>query len=219
MNLVRTWIGLVLLALGVFGILDAAGVAGFGATVGQWWPVAIIGLGLAAMWSQRRVTFGPVVLTVIGMALLAGQLQWTDKDLFWPTLLLLCGVALLAGLRHRKQPQLSRGESMVVLGGAKAVDRSEHFRHADVSAVFGGSTLDLRNAHIDDQATVDAFALFGGVDVLVPKDWRIDLGGMPIFGGYEDKTAGDGTLPSDAPLLKVNATAVFGGVKVANEPN
>ncbi|HKN53623.1 MAG TPA: LiaF domain-containing protein, partial [Amycolatopsis sp.] len=141
------------------------------------------------------------------------------KDLFWPTLLLLCGVALLAGLRHRKQPQLSRGESMVVLGGAKAVDRSEHFRHADVSAVFGGSTLDLRNAHIDDQATVDAFALFGGVDVLVPKDWRIDLGGMPIFGGYEDKTAGDGTLPSDAPLLKVNATAVFGGVKVANEPN
>ncbi|MGW4060810.1 LiaF transmembrane domain-containing protein [Amycolatopsis sp. NPDC004747] len=217
MKLVRSWIGLVLLVLGVFGILDAAGVAGFEVTAGRWWPVAIIGFGLAVLWSQRRLTFVPAVITVVGIALLAGQLQWTDKDLFWPAMLLVIGIAVLAGLRRR--PASPRGESMVVFGGAKAVDRSAHLKHADVSAIFGGSTLDLRQAHIDDQATVDAFALFGGVDVLVPKDWRVELGGLPILGGYEDKTTGDGSLAPDAPLLKVNATAVFGGVKVANEPN
>lgn len=216
MKLVRIWVGLVLLILGVFGILDAAGVVGFGDSVGLWWPVAVIGLGLAASWSQRRISPGPVVLVFIGVALLAGQLQWTGKDLFWPAVLVVAGLAVLAGLRRRGRP--SSGDSLVVLGGAKAVDRSEHFKHADVAAVFGGSTLDLRQARIDDEATVDAFALCGGVDVLVPHDWRVELGGLPILGGCEDKTTGDGALPSDAPVLRVNATAVLGGVKVANEP-
>ncbi|WIY04054.1 hypothetical protein QRX60_09460 [Amycolatopsis mongoliensis] len=219
MKLIRIWLGLVLVALGVLGVLDATGVAGFDGTAGTWWPVALIGLGVAAMWSQRRVTFGPTVLTVVGLVLLAGQLSWTDGDLFWPAVLLVGGVAVLTGLWRQSRTRLPQAESVVLFGGAKTVDRSEHFQHADAAAVFGGATLDLRGAHIDEQASVDAFALFGGVDVLVPKDWRVELGGLPILGGYEDKTEGNGSLPVDAPLLKVNATAVFGGVKVANEPS
>ena len=54
--------------------------------------------------------------------------------------------------------------------------------------------------------------------MLVPKGWRVSVSGLPIFGGYDDKTT-QGDLPADAPLLRVNATAVFGGVGVANEPH
>ncbi|MFI5615823.1 LiaF transmembrane domain-containing protein, partial [Amycolatopsis sp. NPDC051903] len=218
-KLVRIWLGLVLVALGVLGLLDTAGVAEFGATAGRWWPVAVIGLGLTAMWSQRRVSFGPSLVTVAGFVLLAGQLQWTQKTLFWPALLLVAGVVVLAGLRPRRTRPQPRTESLALLGGARTVDRSEHFTHADVSAVLGGSALDLRHAHIDDQATVDAFAFCGGVDVLVPEDWRVQIGGLPILGGYEDKTADDAAPPDDAPVLKVNATALLGGVKVAHEPS
>jgi hypothetical protein len=50
-------------------------------------------------------------------------------------------------------------------------------RHADASAIFGGATLDLREAHID------AFALFGGVDVLVLEGWRASVSGLPFMGG------------------------------------
>ena len=69
----------------------------------------------------------------------------------------------------------------------------------------------------DREASVDALALFGGVDVPVPKGWRIALGGTPILGGCEDKTGGDGELPADAPVLRVHATAILGGVDVKNE--
>lgn len=64
---------------------------------------------------------------------------------------------------------------------------------------------------------MDALALFGGVDVIVPPGWRVELGGLPVFGGYEDKTSGDGDVPADAPVLKVAATAIFGGVDVKNK--
>src|SRR6266511_2459578 len=118
MKPVRLWIGLVFLTIGVFGVLDATGALDSGTTIDHWWPVAIIGLGLLAMYGQRRVAFGPLLVTAVG--------------------------------------------------------------------------VELREAHIDGEATVDAFALFGGVDILVPKDWRVSLSGTPILGGYEDKTTGNG---------------------------
>ena len=217
MKPIRLWIGLVLLTLGVFGILDATGTLDSADTIDKWWPVAIIGLGLIGMWVERRVSLGPAIVVGIGVLLLADQQQWTDEDLFGPVLLILIGLVVLSGLWHRRVEGGARESRVVMFGGTKIKDRSEHFAHADVSAIFGGATLDLRDAHIDQEASVDALALFGGVDVVVPEGWRVSLGGTPIFGGCEDKTEGDGELPADAPLLKVHATAIFGGVDVKNE--
>jgi hypothetical protein len=209
---------LVFLTLGVFGILNASGTLDSSKTIDRWWPVAIIGLGLIGMLLERRISLGPGIVVVVGVLLLADQQQWTDEDLFGPVLLIAIGLVVLSGLgRHRGVEGEHRANSLVMFGGTKIKDRSEHFTHADVSAIFGGATLDLREAHVDREATVDALALFGGVDVLVPKGWRIALGGTPILGGCEDKTEGDGGLRADAPVLKVHATAILGGVNVKNK--
>ena len=219
MTPIRLWIGLVLLSLGVFGVLDATGTLESSETIDKWWPVAIIGAGVIAMASRRRISFGPLIVTGIGFVLLADQLDWTSEDLVGPAILVVIGLAVLAGAssRGRAWTQKSEGEPLAVFGGSKVKNQSEHFTHGEVTAVFGGAELDLREAHIDEEATVEATAIFGGVDVLVPKGWRVSLGGLPIFGGYEDKTEGNGSLAADAPRLNVKATAIFGGVEVAHE--
>lgn len=218
MKPLRAWVGLVLLTIGVLLLLDASGVVNASDAIERWWPLGIVGLGIIAMLSQGTVSLGPVVITAFGVVLLVNQQDWVEGDIAGPTILVLIGAAILVGIRrHAVAVQPS---PVAVFGGTSVQDRSEHLTHQDVSAIFGGATLDLRSAHIEDMATVDAFALFGGVEVLVPRDWRIRIGGLPLFGGYEDKTAtGNGELPPDAPTLKVNATAIFGGVKVANEPS
>jgi len=212
---VRLWVGLVLLALGVFGILDAVDVLNAGPVIADWWPAAVVGLGLVSMAAERRVSLGPAVIVVLGLVLLAGTLDWTTGDLLVPTVLAGVGIAVLIGLRRHHGARTP----IAMFGGAVTKERSEHLRHADVSAIFGGATLDLREAHIDADADIDAFALFGGVDVLVPEGWRVSVGGLPFMGGIEDKTGnGDRTLPDDAPVLTVNGTALFGAVVVANRP-
>lgn len=218
MKPIRLWIGLVLVALGVFGILDATGALDASETIDRWWPVAIIGLGVIGMFVERRIALGPGIVVVIGFLLLAGQQEWTDEDLFGPVLLIAIGLVVLSGLWRRERVEGEhREDSVVMFGGSKIKDRSEHFTHANVSAVFGGATLDLRDAHIDREASVDAFALFGGVDIVVPHGWRVSLDGTPILGGCEDKTTGDGELGEDAPVLRVHATAIAGGVDVKNK--
>ena len=218
MKPIRVWIGAVFLTLGVLGILDATGTLESTKAIEEWWPLAVVGLGLIGMFVDRKVSLGPGIVTVIGLLLLADQQGWAQEDLFGPALLIVIGLVVLSGLRHRRKAEEAHGEdSLAMFGATKIKDRSEHFTHADVSAVFGGATLDLREAHVDHEASVDALALFGGVDVLVPKGWRVALGGTPILGGCEDKTGGDGELPADAPVLNVHATAIFGGVDVKNK--
>jgi hypothetical protein len=216
MKPIRLWIGLVLLTLGVFGILDAANALDASGTIDRWWPVAIIGLGLIGMAVERRIGLGPSIVTVIGVLLLADQQEWTDQDLAGPILLIVIGLVVLSGLWRRRVEGENRENSVVMFGATKIKDRSEHFRHADVSAIFGGATLDLREAHVDGEASVEALAMFGGVDVVVPPGWRVALDGTPIFGGCEDKTQGDGHLGDEAPILHVHATAIMGGVDVKN---
>lgn len=213
MRPVRVWVGLVLLALGVFGILDATNVLDSGAAVGRWWPVALVGLGIVAMAAQRRVSLGPVVIALAGLVLLMGSLGWATGDVLWPTVLVCVGIAVLVGLRRHHGTRTP----VAVFGGTTTRERTQHLQHADVSAIFGGATLDLRQAHVDREASIDAFALFGGVEVLVPEGWRVSVGGLPFMGGIVDKTENDG-LSDDAPVLTVNGTALFGAVEIANQP-
>ncbi|MET9232236.1 LiaF domain-containing protein [Lentzea sp. NPDC003310] len=211
----RLWVGLVLVALGVAGIFDATGVVDAGPFIADWWPAAVVVLGLVAMAAQRRVSPGPVVITALGLVLLAGTLGWATGDLLLPTVFAAVGTAVLVGLRRHHGVRTP----VAFFGGTTTRERSQHLRHADVSAVFGGATLDLREAHIDADADIDAFALFGGVDVLVPEGWRVSAGGLPFMGGIEDKTDNDRRLADDAPVLTVNGTALFGAVVVANRPH
>jgi len=92
------WIAIVLLALGVCGILDAAGVVDSSQTIGQWWPLAVIGWAIAEMLAERRVTLGGVICAAIGLTLLADAQAWVSSDtLVWSSLALFIGLALLVG--------------------------------------------------------------------------------------------------------------------------
>jgi len=89
------WIATVLLALGVCGILDAAGVVASSQTIAQWWPIAIVGWAVAAMIGERRVTLGGVICAAIGVTLLADAQAWAGGAVVWSALAIALGLAIL----------------------------------------------------------------------------------------------------------------------------
>ncbi len=101
MSPVRWWFGLVFLAMGVLAILDATGTLAWSRSFEQWWPVAIVGWGVADMLADRHVSLGGTIIAVIGFTLLADQQQWTAGALVWSALFLLVGAAIL--LPHSRE--------------------------------------------------------------------------------------------------------------------
>jgi hypothetical protein len=222
MRPLRLWLGILLLALGVVWVLDAGGVLSADDLISRWWPIVVVALGLLALIGERRLAPGPIVVLAVGIVLLVDQMVSVDiSGIVWGGVAVAIGAWLLFDValpRAGDQRGSETQDVFALLGGSHCSNRSANFRHADVLAVLGGATLDLRGCTPAPGARVDALAVFGGVDVIVPKGWSVEVSGLPIFGGYQDKTGGDRVLPADAPRLKVVAGALFGGVEVKNPP-
>ena len=115
------WFAIVLLAVGVCGLLDAAGVVDSAQTIGQWWPLAVIGWPLVEMAAARRVTLGGVICAAVGLTLLADAQQWTSDVVVWSALAMFIGLAVLtaAVLKRREQADGSgHGARRAINGGA-----------------------------------------------------------------------------------------------------
>jgi Cell wall-active antibiotics response 4TMS YvqF/Domain of unknown function (DUF5668) len=219
----RILLGLGLVTVGVLFLLDQAGTIDAGDVIGDWWPTIIIAIGLVQLAERPRAPVGPLIVVGVGAVLLLTQLDVVGGDVWrfvWPVALVLVGLAFLLR-RPGPRPAGGRQEDLVrstaFFGGTEIVSTSQRFQGGSATAIFGGVTLDLRQARLDpDGATVVVAALFGGVDIIVPRGWRVESKGTPIFGGFDNKTD---TPPegNKAPALTVDMSVLFGGAEIKHD--
>ena len=89
---------------------------------------------------------------------------------------------------------------MAILSGVNRGNNSPAFRGGDLTAVMGGCEIDLRQAAINGDATIDVFAMWGGIEIRVPGNWTVAFHVTPDLGGVEDKTRpslGSTVAPAD----------------------
>lgn len=84
-------------------------------------------------------------------------------------------------------------------------------------AMFGGVELDLTaSSFAEPETEIVAGAIFGGVEITVPDGLTVQVDGIGIFGGFDQKAEGPGE--PGAPVLRVRGGALFGGVEVKRKP-
>ncbi|HZT06110.1 MAG TPA: LiaF domain-containing protein [Chloroflexota bacterium] len=220
-NFDRLIIGGVLIALGVLILLQQSGYAAAGQVIGGWWPLVIVLLGASHLLTNRGAAIGPVIVMVIGLALLAGTLELVPGGtlaLVWPLILMAIGASILL---HRSSADIATTTDQnnldlsVGFSGITHISRSQQFRTARLNATCGGIVLDLRQAKLDPAgATVTAKTTCGGIEIRVPDGWQVEMTGTPIFGGYDMKDLEADVVAPGAPRLKIDVSALFGGVTV-----
>ncbi len=102
---------------------------------------------------------------------------------------------------------------VAAMDGIEFVSRSEALRSGSGTAVMGGMAIDLTEVRSADTITLDLKAIMGGIDVLVPAHWRVEMASTSIMGGTENLTDPD-TAADDATVLVVDARAYLGGITV-----
>lgn len=216
MNWGRLYFGSIILVVGVLFLLDNADVLDAGDVIGDWWPVVIIGAGVLIFLTNRGHWVAPLIVTGVGVALLLSMLDVADLGSFiWPAVLIVVGLSVIFGRRSSKQ-WTDAGNSVSsfnMFSGSELASHSQSFEGGSVSAVFGAAEVDLRDAHPAPDAELEVFTAFGGVEIRVPEGWAVNVGGLPLFGAWENKTTSE-RLPADAPTLKISATVLFGALEV-----
>jgi hypothetical protein len=110
--------------------------------------------------------------------------------------------------------------AIAVFGGAEHKGAWVVPHRFNAFAMFGGVELDLREATLEARdVTINAVAIMGGVDIVVPSDISVMVDGAGILGGFADSTRrGTPAPPPGSPVVRVKGVALLGGVSVTRKP-
>lgn len=217
----RLIVGIFIVLIGVvFLVEEFAGIDAYQFLA--YWPVVLIAIGLLGL-VQGTSKVGSLIALVVGVWALAYNLGYVSLEIwqFWPLVIVAIGLSLvkraLVGEKATSQESgepLDRVNAFAIMGGVVRTSSSSAFRGGELSAIMGGCELDLTQAQLaGDEAVIDVFALWGGVEIRVPDTWGVVGRVQPIMGAFEDKTR----PPRDAKTrLVVRGVAIMGGVEVKN---
>jgi hypothetical protein len=209
--------GCAFLAAGIIGWLDHTGQLNASDYL-HWWPLVLIAMGLAHLpqrqWISSAVLCGLGILFLPELPFLP-HMRISMILGVWPLLISVGGVSLIQQALRPAAKDARRDNSfhsVAVMGGVGRGVASSDFVGGDVVAVMGGCEINLAAAKITSEAVIDVLAFWGGVEIKVPRGWRIENQVLAILGGVVDKT--DGNAPAGAPTLILRGSAIMVGVEI-----
>ena len=213
----RLVIGLAIMMAGFLLALDSLGFADAGQAF-RWWPLALIAVGVTKLLGNASQRSGAFLLIVLGAAFLALNLGLLSFPRVAAIVLFLVGARIAwKALAPRAAVSPTGGPStsdvIAILGGSKR-GLSGDFKGGQALAFMGGCEIDLRRASMTgDEAVLDVFVFWGGIEVKVPEDWEVVTRGVPVLGGFVDNTR---HIAGAQKRLVITGMAIMGGVEVKN---
>jgi predicted membrane protein len=207
--------GLVLLLTGVILFLQLEGERNTG--FGTLWPLYLILFGGIGLFGRGGKTFSGILL-LAGLFFLLRNLNvlpYISGAYVWPALIILIGLAVIgSAFSRRKGGATTGGEGRysAIFGEAADVINDPDFKSLSVNACFGSAQLDLSRADMRaEQAEIDVFAAFGGVELTLPQGWRVENRVLSILGGVDNKARPDG---QEQKKVVLTGTVICGGITI-----
>lgn len=220
-QIARIGTGLIILAIGIGTLLSSLNIINFTTAFLDWWPLLVIATGVMVFIGNPRQFVWPLIIVVAGVLLQLRQLDIVTFNVwrvFWPILIIALGLSVIFNRTHSHKNVTKKelDEQTAVFAGSKIKNESKDYKGGNLTAIFGGVELDLREATIVSEATINISAIFGGVTLLVPLGWTIKSKIMPIAGGVENKTVSVKDK-KNGPVLYLAGDVFCGGVEIKHQ--
>jgi predicted membrane protein len=225
----RITFGIIMIVIGGIFLLNTLDVIDFAASrIIFSFPFILFIVGILILINSEKKVFGGI-LTTVGAFLLIPRIFPNihyGMSLIIPLLLIVLGLYLIfRHSREKDRPDFHSDDYKIrkdtiddvsIFGGGTKVVTSDNFKGGSITAIFGGSEIDLTNCKLAEGTSVlDIVAIFGGTTLVVPKDWNIQLNVTPLFGGFSNKAFKIPNLEVDKTrVLIIKGVAIFGGGEV-----
>lgn len=222
----RVIIGIVLVLLGLFLVMRNTGVfPHFIDHIIFSWPMLLITIGLIiTLGSSGGKTSGVIIMAVGGFFLIPLIFRETfDVNMFWPAIFIIIGIVFIVSRRKGWNPQSSIqrvGDDYIdyvhIFSGGERQIVSDSFKGGKITAVFGGTEIDLTKAKLAPGISeLEVACVFGGATIIVPDDWNVKIEVVPVLGGFGDsrKLHPGRTIDMSRQLI-IKGAIVFGGGEI-----
>lgn len=217
----KVWLGLFFILLGFGFFLQQAGIWQFSSIFASGWPIILVIIGIIQLLNRNNtsVISGLIFIAVGGLLFLNKFVEFNIFQFTWPLILVFIGLVFIfsrsALKRDRPVNTDETIESFSLFSGTEIESHSDHFLGGTVTTIFGGAEVDLREVIVPPEgAKLELTVIFGGIEIRMPENVRIDVSGMPIFGAWENKTKRHSENNEMLPVLSVDCTVIFGGLEI-----
>ncbi len=220
--------GLILVAIGAILMLQNLGIFFFHLPSFIFgWPGILLIIGIILLQNDRHRKTGIILIFIAAFGIVPN---------FWPLLIIGAGLYIMMdgdlnkrffGHKTADNSDEDPGSENEILndisifGGGKKYFETKSFKGGRITAIFGGSEINLMDCQLaEGDHYLEVLALFGGFNLMLPPDWDVKIDVIPVFGGISDKRRrpmasdmiGDGTVRR----LHIRGLVIFGGGEIRN---
>ncbi|MCD6065643.1 MAG: hypothetical protein K0S33_469 [Bacteroidetes bacterium] len=235
--------GIVVVTAGVLFFLKKAGVE-FPDWILSW-KMLLIGFGFIAAIKHGFKKMVWIIPILIGTAFIVADYVPNIHigQFIWPVVIILLGLFIIFKPRrsfdrwhrhhhrhgrhdhrfHWKENDAEKTEdtddymdASNVFGGFKKHVVSKNFKGGELTNFFGGGELNLTQADIGGKVSLEITAIFGGVKLVVPRNWDVQSEITTFCGGIEDKRVIEPSAVDREKVLVLKGNAVFGGIEIVS---
>ncbi|MCT4541914.1 MAG: cell wall-active antibiotics response protein [Vallitalea sp.] len=222
----RSFFGMFIILIGILLLLDQLNVVDSDDIFSTYWPVILIVIGLVNLLDKYSSKLFAAILLVAGIIFQLDELdievlQYIDASEFIISIIvILIGLWLIIPKTKKRDRNHTMSQdsinSIALFSGSNIINDSNNFGGGNLMAAFGGIDVDLVNANIDstEPIIIDTLIAFGGIDIKVPRDWKVEVKGIPLFGGWSNKTDRSNSYNK---VLLVKCFVMFGGLDIKYE--
>jgi len=225
-----TTIGIVVVLAGLLLLLT-----NFGLVTEGWkhiffsWQMLLIVIGVISLLSYDSWIPG-IILVCVGSFFLLPRLFFLPDQFmhnFWPLILIAAGVMIIFkicphrsvraknDLHERSVSSEGMVHEEVIFSDSTQHITSQEFSGGQVHCVFGNIELDLTQARLAEGShTLNLSIAFGGITVIVPPSWKVEMKMSSILGGFADKRVTVKEKIDPTRSLIIRGSAVFGGGEI-----
>lgn len=221
-SLVRVASGLIIAVIGVGFLLHNLNIVDLSSGVTVYWPILVILGGVLLFLNNTRNWLVPLFLVLLG-----GLYQLRELDavsfqpwqVVWPLVVVAVGLSLLFRRSYitNTASKKERDDVFALMGGSQITNTAKLFKGSKITAIMGGAQIDLRKATITEDAVVELFSFWGGIEIIVPDNVQILNKVNCVMAGSEDKTVQK--VDKNSPKLTIAGDLIMAGAVIRNTPS
>lgn len=225
----RILLGGILIFLGGLFLLNTMNVLDFRFTnVIFSWPFIMLVIGLFVLVNTEKKFLGGVLSGIGALFLIPRVFPQIDYDggIIIPLFLIILGSYII--LKKRRQDSTlgfssdgskinkDKIDDVSIFGGGTKIISSNNFQGGNITAIFGGSEINLINCQLaEGENVLDVLCVFGGTTIILPKEWNIVINVTSVLGGFSNKAIRNPSIVIDqSRTLHIKGLAMFGGGEV-----
>jgi len=166
---------------------------------------------------QTRLILGAIII-LFGLSLL---FQFPLFKVLVAAIIIFIGIKMIRGgegmsfnLDETSEENEDKLQRVLVFTGVNKKYKSSNFEGGELVTVFGTGKIDLSTVKTKNkEIELNLVAVFGSIDMKLPKNWEVKTEGIGILGAFKNNTAKPKKVSAS---VFVKGVAVLGEVKLVN---